>query len=79
MTEFRVGIFETIKELLLSSSIARAAIYTMGHIIIAMACNNLITGAEWRLAAADAIVEPLINGVWYFILDKCWYTMAKSR
>ena len=79
MKEFKQGIFETLKELLLSSSIARATIYTIGHIIIAMACNNLITGAAWELAAMDAIVEPLINGVWYFLLDKCWTTMAKSR
>ena len=50
----------------------RAVIYTLGHIIIAMTCNNLITGAAWELAAADAIVEPLINGVWYYVLDKVW-------
>ena len=54
-------------------------VYTLGHIIIAMTCNNLITGAPWELAAMDAIVEPLINGVWYFVLDKCWTSMAKSR
>ena len=79
MKEFKQGIFETLKELLLSSSIARAVIYTVGHIIIAMTCNNLITGAEWKLAAADAIVEPMINGVWYFMLDKFWTSLANKN
>lgn len=68
MTEFQKGIFNLIRR----SSLARAVIYTIGHIAIAMTCNNLITGAEWNLAAADAVVEPLINGAWYYLLDKMW-------
>jgi len=71
MTEFRNGIYNTLQKLI-GTSLGRAIIYTIGHIVIAMTCNNLITGAEWSLAAADAIVEPLINGVWYFLLDKLW-------
>lgn len=71
MTEFKHGIYRTLQKLI-GTSIGRAIIYTIGHIVIAMTCNNLITGAEWTLAAADAIVEPLINGVWYFLLDKLW-------
>lgn len=71
MTEFRNGIYNTLQKLI-GTSIGRAIIYTIGHIVIAMTCNNLITGAEWSLAAADAIIEPLINGVWYFLLDKLW-------
>ena len=58
MKELRQGIFETVKELVISSSLARAVIYTVGHIIIAMTCNTLITGASWELAAVDALVEP---------------------
>lgn len=49
-----------------------AAIYTVGHIIIAMICNNLITGARFDLAAADAIIEPLINGVWFYLLHRLY-------
>jgi uncharacterized membrane protein len=71
MTEFKHGIYKTLQNLI-GTSLGRAIIYTIGHIVIAMTCNNLITGAEWSLAAADAIVEPLINGVWYFLLDKLW-------
>ena len=79
MKELRQGIFETVKELVIGSSLARAVIYTIGHIIIAMTCNTIITGASWELAAADAIIEPCINGVWYFVLDKFWVSLARSR
>ena len=72
MTEFRKGIFQTLREQIVGTSVGRAVIYTIGHIVIAMTCNNLITGAELKLAALDALIEPLINGVWYFFLDKLW-------
>ena len=72
MTEFRKGIFKTLKDQMVGTSFGRAIIYTIGHIVIAMTCNNLITGAELKLAALDALIEPLINGVWYFLLDKLW-------
>lgn len=71
MTEFRNGIYKTLTKLL-GTSIGRAIIYTIGHIIIAMTSNRLITGADWRLAGLDAIIEPMINGVWYYILDRLW-------
>ena len=77
MKEFKQGIFETLKELV-GTSFGRAVIYTIGHVIIAMICNNFITGAAWELAAADAIIEPLINGVWYYALDRMWASRAKG-
>lgn len=76
MTEFRIGIFNLIKKLVGHSSLARAIIYTIGHIIIAMTCNRLITGADLELAAIDALVEPLINGAWFYLLDKL-YTSSR--
>ena len=76
MTEFRVGIFNLVKKLVGHSSLARAIIYTIGHIIIAMTCNRLITGADLELAAIDALVEPLINGAWFYLLDKL-YTSSR--
>ena len=72
MTEFRVGIFTLIKRLVGHSSLTRAIIYTIGHIIIAMTCNRLITGAELNLAAIDAVIEPIINGGWFYLLDKIY-------
>jgi uncharacterized membrane protein len=76
MTEFKNGIYNTLKTLV-GTSIGRALIYTLGHIIIAMTCNRLITGADWKLAGLDAIVEPVINGVWYYALDKTWSKYLK--
>ena len=45
-----------------------AIIYTLGHILIAMTCNRLLTGAPLNLAALDALIEPIINGFWFYIL-----------
>ena len=47
------------------------------NIIIAMTCNRLITGAELELAAVDAVIEPIINGCWFYLLDK-GYTGAMN-
>ncbi len=76
MTEFKNGIYNTLRSLI-GTSIGRAFIYTLGHIVIAMTCNRLITGAEWALAGADAVIEPMINGVWYYVLDKTWSKCGK--
>ncbi|MDB4135649.1 DUF2061 domain-containing protein [Gammaproteobacteria bacterium] len=53
-------------------TILRTVIYTLGHFIIAASCVVYFTGANFQDAITDAIVEPLINGVWYFVLDKYW-------
>jgi uncharacterized membrane protein len=37
-----------------------------------MACTFVITGAPLNLAAADAIIEPVINGFWFAFLHKAW-------
>ena len=72
MTEFKVGIFNLLKKLIGHSSVARAVIYTIGHIIIAMTCNRIITGAALELAALDALIEPIINGFWFYMLDRAY-------
>ena len=72
MAEFDSGLFNAIKKQLIGSSIARAIVYTIGHIIIAATCNVFITGSSLELAAVHALVEPIINGVWYYFLDKFW-------
>jgi len=76
MTEFKNGIFKLLKRLG-TTSLGRAIVYTIGHIVIAMTCNRLITGAEWSLAGVDAIVEPMINGGWYYLLDRMWTKNGK--
>jgi uncharacterized membrane protein len=78
MSEINKGFFNAIKNQLVGSSIGRAIIYTIGHIIIAATCNIIITGSTLELAAVDAIIEPLINGVWYYFLDKFWASTIKK-
>ena len=45
-----------------------AFVYTVGHVLIAMTCNRLLTGSPLNLAAIDALVEPIINGFWFYLL-----------
>jgi uncharacterized membrane protein len=76
MTEFKNGIFKLLRRLG-TTSLGRAIVYTIGHIIIAMTSNRLITGADWSLAGIDAVVEPIINGGWYYLLDRLWSKNGK--
>ena len=55
---------------ILKTSLGRAAVYTFGHILIAMFVVKSITGSNWIEAGTVALIEPAINGVWYYILDK---------
>ena len=58
--------------LLKDSSLALAIIYTIGHICIAMTVVSLLTGASLFEAGLVALIEPSINGVWFYILHKTW-------
>ena len=81
ITELTHGAFKVIKKVFgmdNNSRLLRTLIYTVGHIMIAMTSNTIITGADWGLAAADALIEPCINGVWYFCLDYFWTKRFKS-
>ncbi len=72
MTEFTTGIFELLKRLMKGNSIVLALIYTSGHIVIAMTVVSVLTGASLWEAGAVALVEPTINGVWFYILHNFW-------
>ena len=58
--------------LLKDSSLTLAIIYTIGHICIAMIVVSLLTGASLFEAGLVALIEPSINGVWFYILHKTW-------
>ena len=53
-------------------SLLRTLIYTIGHFAIAIICLMLIADVSFMIALTDAIVEPLANSIWYFLLDKFW-------
>ena len=58
-------------------SILRTIIYTIGHFVIAITVLMLIADVPFSIALTDAIVEPIANSVWYFILDKWWASKSK--
>jgi len=62
-----------------SGSLLRTVIYTIGHFVIAIVCLMLIADVSLREAMTDAIVEPIANAVWYFILDKWWTSNVKRK
>ena len=59
-------------------SILRTIIYTIGHFIIAISVLMLVAEVSFAVALTDAIVEPIANSVWYFILDKWWTSKSKK-
>ena len=59
------------------SSFGLSIVYTVGHILIAWACATVIFQADFLLASADAIIEPIINGFWFFLLHKYAHKILK--
>lgn len=72
MTEFTQGIQGALRKLITGSSITLAVIYTLGHIVIAMTVVSLMTGASLWEAGAVALIEPSINGIWFYVLHSLW-------
>lgn len=72
MTEFTHGIQGALKKLIAGSSVTLAIIYTLGHICIAMTVVSVMTGASLWEAGAVALIEPSINGIWFYILHSLW-------
>jgi len=81
MTEFTAGIFQASKKIYNNNkgSIARTIIYTIGHFLIAIIVLKSVADVSLEEAMTDAIVEPLANAIWYFVLDKFWASKIKSR
>ena len=76
MSEFNEGLPGAVKRLITQSSISLALIYTMGHIVIAMTVVSVMTGASLWEAGAVALVEPSINGLWFYVLHSAWKKYA---
>ena len=70
-------IINTIKTKM-SDSLMLTIIYTLGHFIIAVSCVTLITGVSLELATLDALIEPMINALWFYILHRT-YSSYKSK
>ena len=78
--EITNGIFKTAGNIFQNNkgSILRTIIYTIGHFIIAISVLMLVADVSFMIALTDAIVEPIANSIWYFILDKWWASKSKS-
>ena len=61
-----------------SGSILRTIVYTIGHFAIAITVLMLVADVSFMIALTDAIVEPIANSIWYFVLDKWWASRSKS-
>tara|TARA_Y100001935_G_scaffold225544_1_gene202684 strand:- start:213 stop:452 length:240 start_codon:yes stop_codon:yes gene_type:complete len=74
------GIFKTSVNIYINNkgSLLRTIIYTIGHFIIAITVLMLVADVSFMIALTDAIVEPIANSIWYFILDKWWASKSKS-
>ena len=78
--ELTNGIFKAAGNIYVNNkgSILRTVIYTIGHFAIAITVLMLVANVPLSIALTDAIVEPIANSVWYFILDKWWASKSKK-
>ncbi len=78
--EITNGIFKAAQNVYVSNkgSLLRTLIYTIGHFIIAITVLMLVADVSFKIALTDAIVEPIANSIWYFILDKWWTSKSKK-
>ena len=80
MTELTHGIFTVASKFYNSNkgSLLRTLIYTIGHFAIAITVLMLVADVPFMVALTDAIIEPIANSVWYFVLDKWWASKSKK-
>ena len=77
--ELTTGIFKAAAQIYTNNrgSILRTIIYTIGHFAIAITVLMFVADVSFMIALTDAIVEPIANSIWYFILDKWWASKSK--
>ena len=78
--EFTNGIFNAAESIYKNNrgSILRTIVYTLGHFAIAITVLMLVADISFAIALTDAIVEPIANSIWYFVLDKWWASRSKN-
>ena len=79
--EVTTGIFKAAENIFRNNkgSILRTVIYTIGHFAIAITVLMLVADVSFVIALTDAIIEPLANSIWYFILDKWWISKNLNK
>jgi uncharacterized membrane protein len=81
MTELTQGIHGAARRIYENNkgSLLRTLVYTIGHFAIAITVLMIIADVSFKIALTDAIVEPLANTVWYFLLDKFWASKISTK
>ena len=56
-------------------SLTLSIVYTIGHMIIAATVVYALTGSSIWEAGLVALIEPTLNGVWFYVLHSLWRSM----
>ena len=72
-------LIDLLQKLNIQGSFLRTIIYTIGHICIAITCLMLIANVPFTVELTDAIFETLLNGVWYYVLDRYWASRVANK
>lgn len=60
-------------------TLIRTCIFTAGHYWIDVLSNHFITGAPIKLAMFSSIAGPILNAIWYYILDRVFFTFLVNK
>ena len=55
-----------------AASLLRAAVFTIGHFCIDVMVISSITGADMTTSTLASMIGPLMNGLWFLIIDRVW-------
>lgn len=55
-----------------SATTLRTLIFTTGHFFIDIVVISTVTGAPIGLAGLASIIGPIINGMWFWTIDRLW-------
>ena len=61
------------------STLLRTAIFTFGHYWIDVLSNHFITGASISSAMVASVAGPILNAIWYYILDRMFFNYILSK
>lgn len=59
------------------ASALRTVIFTTGHFFIDFFTIVTVTGSTVEAAAQASIIAPVLNGCWYYLLDRSWTSLHK--
>lgn len=58
-----------------TATILRTLIFTGGHFLIDILVISSVTGAPLETATLASVLGPVLNGIWFFIIDRVWSSL----